>query len=144
GPKSDGTIPEDQKEILLKIGKWLEVNGDAIYGTRYWKAFGEGPTEVKKGHHSEGSNQGFTSKDIRFTSKGNKLYAIVLDWPEHGKVNIASLAKNAEHAKNLDISEVHVLGSGESIEWSQNNEGLVVNMPKERPCDFAFTIVLTL
>ena len=144
GPKSDGTIPEDQKEILLQIGDWLKTNGEAIYDTKYWKTFGEGPTEVKKGHHSEGNNQGLSSKDIRFTSKGNKLYAIVLDWPEDGKVNITTLAKNAEFANGVSISNVEVLGSSEKIKWSQTNNGLEVIMPKEKPCDFAYVIALTL
>jgi alpha-L-fucosidase len=144
GPKSDGTIPEDQKEILLQIGSWLNINGEAIYDTKYWDTFGEGPTEVKKGHHSEGDNQGLSSKDIRFTSKGNKLYAIVLDWPKDGNVNITTLAKNSEYAKNIKISNISVLGSSEKIVWSQTDEGLVVKMPKEKPCDYAYTIEITL
>src|SRR5208283_4523826 len=46
GPKPDGTIPEQAERILLEMGRWLEVNGEAVYGTRPWKIFGEGPTEV--------------------------------------------------------------------------------------------------
>ena len=142
GPKSDGTIPEDQKEILLQIGGWLKTNGEAIYDTKYWETFGEGPTEVKKGHHSEGNNKGLSSKDIRFTSKGNKLYAIVLDWPKDGKVNITTLAKGAKYAKDIKIADVSVLGSSDKIKWSQTNEGLIVTMPKVKPCDFAYVIAL--
>lgn len=144
GPKSDGTIPDDQKLILSQIGGWLKVNGEAIYDTKYWKTFGEGPTEVKKGHHSEGNNQDLSSKDIRFTSKGNKLYVIILDWPKDGIVNITTLAKGAEYAKDINISDVSVLGSTEKIKWSQTNEGLIVTMPNKKPCDFAYVIALNL
>ena len=144
GPKSDGTIPEDQKQILLQIGAWLKINGEAIYDSKYWKTFGEGPTEVKKGHHSEENNKGLSSKDIRFTSKDNMLYAIVLDWPKEGKVNITTLANNSEFTDGLNITDVQLLGSSEKIEWTQTDQGLLVNMPKERPCDFAYVIALTL
>ncbi|WP_282122138.1 alpha-L-fucosidase [Algibacter mikhailovii] len=142
GPKSDGTIPDDQKAILLQIGDWLKVNGDAIYDTTYWKTFGEGPTEVKKGHHSEGHNNDLSSKDIRFTTKGNSLYAIVLDWPTDGIVKIETLGKASEYAKDIKISDVNVLGSTEDITWRQENNHLVVTMPKVKPCDFAYVIQL--
>ncbi|WP_139955863.1 alpha-L-fucosidase [Flavicella sediminum] len=144
GPKSDGTIPEDQKEILLQIGAWLKVNGDAIYDTKYWNTFGEGPTKVKKGHHSEGGNEDLSSKDIRFTQKGNKLYAIVLAWPENGIVDITTLGKNSEYAKGLEFKSVKVLGSPDTIDWHQTNNGLEVKMPSTRPCEYAYTIEFTL
>ncbi len=84
GPKPDGSIPEGAKEVLLEMGKWLEVNGDAIYGTSPWMIAGEGPTNLGSDPTDIGFNESdivYTSKDIRFTVKGDDLYATFLDWP---------------------------------------------------------------
>ncbi len=144
GPKADGTIPEDQKKILLEMGTWFKANGEAIYDTHYWKTFGEGPTEVNKGHHSEGNNKGFTGQDIRFTQKGNKLYAILMEWPETNAVTIHSLATNNELAKGLHIKAVKMLATDTNVEWKQTKEGLEVALPKEKVGDYAFTLEITL
>jgi len=139
GPKADGTIPEDQKEILLQIGAWLDMNGEAIYDTKYWEVFGEGPTEVGTGYHSEGGNKEFTGQDIRFTTKGNKVYAIMMAWPKNDSVLIKSVKSSAHKVTN-----VKMLGSDATLKWSQDNNGLSVEMPTEKPGDYAFVLELTL
>ncbi|WNH11927.1 alpha-L-fucosidase [Thalassobellus suaedae] len=139
GPKADGTIPEDQKEILLQIGSWLDINGEAIYDTKYWKTFGEGPTEVGTGHHSEGGNKEFTGQDIRFTQKGNKVYAIMMAWPENNSVLVKSVKSSEDK-----VSNVRMLGSDETLKWSQDDNGLTVEMPSQKSGDFAFVLELTL
>ena len=144
GPKADGTIPEDQKEILLQIGNWLAINGEAIYDTKYWRTFGEGPTEVKKGHHSEGQNKEFTGQDIRFTKKDNKLYAIMLAWPSNGKINIESLGSQSEYAKDLDIKGVRLLGSEAKLTYDQSTNGLLVNNLGTKSGDFAHVLEISL
>lgn len=134
GPKADGTIPEDQKEILLEIGNWLSVNGDAIYGTRYWKQFGEGPTEVAEGYMSEHKGErAFGAEDIRFTTKGDKLYAIALDWPENGVLHIKSLRKGEK-----EIGALKLLGYDNEISWSQEADALQINMPDEKTGNYAW------
>lgn len=135
GPKADGTIPEDQKEILLEMGNWLSINGEAIYDTKYWRTFGEGPTEVKKGHHSEGKNSAFTGQDIRFTQKNGTLYAIMMEWPENNNVLIKSIKHSTDKVKNVSM-----LGTNENIEWNQDKNGLNVKMPPKRPCNFAYVL----
>lgn len=110
GPKADGTIPEEDAHILREVGKWLAVNGEAIYDTRYWKVFGEGPTVVPEGHFTDTYDKNFTAEDIRFTSKGNHIYAIVLRWPEDGAVRIKSLGSNVPHLRST-IRDVQVLGT---------------------------------
>jgi len=144
GPKADGTIPDDQAQILLEIGDWLNINGEAIYDTKYWKTFGEGPTEVKKGHHSEKKNKKFTSEDIRFTTKEGALYAILMEWPEDGNAVIKSLATGSEYAKEIAVSDVKLLGSSAVVKWSQDENGLKIKLPKEKPGDFAFALKLSI
>lgn len=110
GPKSDGTIPEEDANILREIGRWMKVNGEAIYGTKYWKVFGEGPTVVPEGHFTDTYEKNFTSEDIRFTSKGNHIYAIVLHWPEDGEIHIRSLGNDMKLLKS-SICDVELLGT---------------------------------
>jgi len=109
GPKSDGTIPEHEQEMLLDIGRWLKLNGEAIYGLRPWEVFGEGPTQIKEGAMGERSRKGgFTAEDIRFTTKGKTLYAIPLDWPANGTVTIKSLAdgKGPQRIRSVKLGKL--------------------------------------
>lgn len=125
GPKADGTIPEEDRDILLAIGEWLRINGEAIYGTKYWKTFGEGPTEVKEGQFTDGTAAAFTSADIRFTVKGRYLYATVLAYPEDGIVRMRSLKEHSPHYHGL-IRDIRVLGFDEKPSWVRNEEALTV------------------
>ena len=72
GPRSDGTIPEEVQQVLLDVGTWLNVNGDAIYGTRPWRTYGEGPTKVAAGSFHDTDTAHYTAEDFRFTTKGRR------------------------------------------------------------------------
>ncbi|GGZ24559.1 alpha-L-fucosidase [Echinicola pacifica] len=137
GPKADGTIPEDQREVLLAIGKWLDQNGEAIYGSTYWKTFGEGPTEVATGHHTEGKNKDLTGKDFRFTQKDGTIYAIAMDWPEGGMAEISALG-TASGYMDKQIKEVSLLGFEGKLDWNQSDEALQIKLPDTKPGDYAF------
>jgi alpha-L-fucosidase len=141
GPKADGSIPDEAKEIFLGIGKWLDVNGQAIYGTRPWVIYGEGPTETESGSFTDDTEGVFTYQDIRFTTKGDTLYAICLDWPTDG-LRIRSLGKRAQ--PGLKISNVSMVGSSEKLRWSQDTDALVISAPKRKPCENAFAFKMTI
>lgn len=137
GPKADGTIPDDQKVVLLEIGKWLKTNGEAIYGSKPWRTFGEGPTAVAVGHHTEGKNKDLTSEDFRFTTNNNKLYATAMDWSDTGKISIKELAIGSKNCQ-WDIQGVRLLGSEEQLKWEHTNSGLNIKLPAQKPGDYAF------
>jgi len=137
GPRPDGTIPEQEEKILLEIGRWLEVNGEAIYGTRPWQVYGEGPTEVGEGAFSDTERSAYTSRDIRFTTKGDVLYAICLAWPENGEFIIRSLGSD-EYTGEQTIGQVSMLGYPRALSWSLEPDGLRINAPTERPCQHAY------
>ena len=129
-PKADGTIPVEQREVLLGIGAWLGKFGEAIYDTRPWVVFGEGPTRLKKSGHFVGSLT-YTAKDIRFTTNGNTLYAIFLGQPR-GTATIASLAKGSGLFGGQPAS-VTLLGTGAKLAHTHDDKGLHVTFPARLP-----------
>ncbi len=137
GPRPDGTIPEQAQKILLEMGRWLAVNGEAIYGTRPWKVFGEGPTEVVAGSFKDTESKPFTSEDIRFTVKGDALFAIALAWPKDGRITIKSLA-------GVKARGVELLGSKARLKWKGGAGGLSVELPADRPSGYAFALKIRL
>jgi alpha-L-fucosidase len=141
GPKPDGTIPAPIQERLLAIGAWLKINGEAIYGTRPFQVFGEGPTEVKGGHFGEAKIKEFTAQDIRYTTRGGALYAIVLGWPTQ-PLTLRSLARNAPGIQG-QVRRIQMLGAPGNLSWTQNDQGLTIRLPASPPCPYAVVCKIT-
>lgn len=136
GPRADGAIPKQDADRLRSIGRWLAVNVEAIYASRPWKVFGEGPTEVASGSFSDAKKHEFTSQDIRFTTRGQILYATFLAWPDDGSVVISSLAE-ATGLCPSPITRVELLGSDMPVSWVRDATGLRVELPLVKPCEHA-------
>lgn len=149
GPKADGTIGEQEAAILRDFGRWLKINGEAIYSTRPWIVFGEGPTtygevderRFKHNHHTEYFDLEPGASDIRFTVKGETLYAIALGWPADGVFTIQSLCEQNPY-ESRRVSSVELLGSDRAVDWSQASAGLVIRTDGNRPCDAAYVFRL--
>ena len=144
--KRDGEPDSDEIKIVSEIGAWLKVNGDAIYATRPWKVFGEGPSTTAE----EGARGGrpiavarkpFTPEDIRFTQSkdGKTLYAIVLAIPADGKITIKSLASNSPNWPGK-IGSVRLLGVAGKLKFTRDENGLHVTLPEKLPSKIAFAL----
>jgi alpha-L-fucosidase len=139
GPKADGTIAVEDQAILREIGAWLAVNGEAVYGTRPWKVYGEGPTQVVAGQFKDTERAPFTCEDVRFTTKGTTLYATVLAWPTNGRVLIRSLGSGSKLLGG-EIQTVSLVGSDAQVKWTRLPEGLELDLPTAGPAEHAFVI----
>jgi alpha-L-fucosidase len=136
-PKSDGTIPEEQQKILLNIGRWLKQNGEAIYGTRPWRVFGEGPTRLEKGGAFT-KDVSYTPQDIRYTRKEDTVYAIEMGWPgPHQKILLESWHRDLHWGANIKIRSISALGSDEQIRWAWPAKGLIITTPSNAPNNVA-------
>jgi alpha-L-fucosidase len=135
-PLADGRIPIEEQNRLLEMGAWLQVNGEAIYGTRPFKNYGEGPTKS----NSEMVQQ-FTSKDIRYTTKGKTLYAMVMDWPkEKVTLTLPAFTGKSKEAK------VTLLGFDKPLVYTIEKNKISVEFPAlypfQRACKYAYAIKL--
>jgi alpha-L-fucosidase len=142
GPKPDGTIPDQATNLLLGLGEWLKVNGEAIYDTRPWHTYGEGSARVATGHLKEREDDPLTVEDIRFTTNDNILYAICPQWPDE-EVIIKSLGVNSTVKAEM-IAEIRMLGSPGKLTWSQAEDGLRIKAPAEKPCEHAYSFKIVL
>jgi alpha-L-fucosidase len=136
-PMADGTIPENQKQVLLAMGEWLNKYGESVYETRPWYTYGEGPTKEPEGHfnnHREFLKIRYSAKDIRYTTKGNVVYATLLGSPEKGTELLFKSFSVSEWTDAGELKNVSLLGSDQKVQYEVLSEGLKVKLP-DAPVD---------
>lgn len=154
--RGNGTIDADEEAFLAGLGDWMAVNREAVYGTRPWKIFGEGPAALEQGE--PGSHGGlkdtrgkpYTAEDFRFTlrpgsgqaTKAGALYATAFAWPESGQLVVRTLAAGAPGIQG-DVAAVELLGCPERLAFKRGADGLVVTLPAKKPCEHAYVLKIT-
>ena len=128
-PRSDGTFPEEQQTTLLEIGRWLAINGEAIYDTHNWIKFGAGGA------------RGDTGMNVRFTVKGDALYAIIIGQPSGEDIVIKPLADG--EAGEGKIARVQLLGAAGDLTFTQDSSGLKVKLPPTAPAKYAYVLKIS-
>jgi alpha-L-fucosidase len=139
---NNGMLDQQELAILEEIRKWMSINGEAIYATRPWKMFGDGPLARTEGQQKDGFKENdrkdLTPDETRFTTKGNALYAFIMGQPT-GEISIPSLGLAGKNVSKK-ARQVQLLGHSGKIAWSQDDQGLQVTVPQERPCDYAICL----
>lgn len=138
--RGDGSIDEKEMTVIEDLGKWMHINSEAIYGTRPWKVYGEGPSvSVANPLNAQGFNEGrknaYTAADIRFTKKNNELFAFLFAWPEGATAAIQSLGKQAGN-----VEKVQLLGHDGNLSFQQMDDKLLVTMPEQSPCKYVYAL----
>jgi alpha-L-fucosidase len=136
----------DVRELVVLDGitKWMAVNSEGIYATRPWHVFGDGPgmDSASGAGMNERNRQELTAADVRFTSKGRALYAFVMGWPGR-EASVPALAQGGRN--NVPrIANVELLGHQGKLKWTHDATGLKVQLPDEKPSDYAVTLKIAL
>jgi len=138
--RPDGSLDPEVEDMLGQLATWTAIHGEAIYGTRPWLVYGESAVKVKGGGFNE--DYKYNAREIRFTTKGDALYAIALGWPEDGQLVIHSLAKPEGQDVNT-ITAISLLGSDAKLEWKQTADGLTVTLPAQKVSPYTTALKIT-
>ncbi len=130
-PMADGTIPQEQIDVLTGIGQWLKINGEGIYGTRPW-------IKASEGSASQGASG---SNDFRFTTKDGALFAIMMGWPRTG-TSAAIQSLGSDSLKDATIDKVELLGHGE-VKFAREPASLTLTLPDKAPAEYAAIFKIT-
>jgi alpha-L-fucosidase len=147
-PLPGSGAPDDEAiQFVADFGRWMRANGAAIYGSRPWAVYGEGPSTqaqapLREQGFNEGRNKPYTSEDLRFVQKAGKLYAFALAWPENGVLTIKSLATGAPHAAG-QVERVALLGASAPLEQTRTAAGLAIKLPERKPGDYVYTFEIS-
>ena len=136
--RGDGSLFPECETVLDELAKWMPINGEAIFSTRPWVVFGEGPTQRPEPKYMNELKQPLTRQDVRFTTKGAYLYAIVCGVPQ-GPLTIKALGQLGP-----GFSSIELLGSPEKLQYKREWEGLTIQSVKEWPSQHAVVFKIRL
>ena len=142
---NSGELDYQELVILDEISKWMAINGEGIYATRPWKTFGDGPVATAPPgagtRFNEAGRNELTAEEVRFTTKRDTLYAFIMGWPD--KLTLIKPLATTSKFSPPKIQNVELLGYKDKVKWAQDEQGLTVVMPEQRPCDYAITLKIT-
>jgi len=131
----DGTFPEECEELLDELTAWMKVNSSAVYGTRYWEVYRDGPTSFRASNRArKKTDEQYASDEVRFVKKDKTLYAFLMN-PQAGPLKMKALGLKHAITKPGKVTAVSIVG-GEAVEFSQNDEALELTVPEKRPSKF--------
>jgi alpha-L-fucosidase len=140
---NSGMLDDDELKVLDGITQWMAVNREGIYGTRPWKVAGNAApppaASAEQRQFNERNRKDLTAADIRFTAKNGAVYVFLMGWPERSSLTIPQLALGGNPGGGK-IRRVELLGHKGNLKFTQNETALSVELPKEKPCDYAVTL----
>jgi alpha-L-fucosidase len=139
--RGDGSIDDKEEAFIAGFTAWMDVNSEGIFATRPWKVYGEGPSTTAPPPRAYGPpGPAYTAEDIRFTAKGDALYAFIGAWPESRVAKIKSLAAGSAQVGGAKVTNVSLLGHGGRLTFTHDAQGLSVNLPEKAPSQHAITL----
>ncbi|MGA3179865.1 MAG: alpha-L-fucosidase [Verrucomicrobiota bacterium] len=139
-----GVPDADELKFLEEFTAWMDINSEGIYATRPWKVYGEGPSvssQAPRGQFGGARDvRPYTAEDMRFTMKGDTLYAFIMVWPGTKSTVVKRMAANSPQIGERKVADVSLLGHGGKIEWTQDEQGLSVKLPDQPLCASAVTL----
>jgi len=140
---NSGELDYEEMVILDEITKWMAINSDGIHATRPWKIFGDGPVAMappsnRGTRFNEAGRADLTAEEVRFTTKGDTLYAFVMGWP--GKQAVIKPLATTSSLTPQKVQNVELLGYKDKVNWTQDEKGLTVLLPEQKPCDYAIAL----
>ena len=145
GPDKNGLFHPKAIEAVESAGDWFRINGEAIFATRSWKVFGEGPTASALLSSNKREVVSYKADDIRFTRSKDwrTLYAILMGIPNaKSEISIKSLSEKSE--PSMRIERISLLGNSGELKWSRDDKALKIEMPDRKPCNYAYAIKIEL
>jgi alpha-L-fucosidase len=140
---NSGELDYEEMVILDEITKWMAINSEGIHATRPWKIFGDGPVATapppsRGTRFNEAGRKDLTAEEVRFTTKGDTLYAFVMGWP--GKQTVIKPLATTSSVSPQKVKNVELLGYKDKVNWTQDEKGLTVLLPEQKPCDYAIAL----